>query len=56
VDVQLPHETLPVLLHGLDADVELGRRLLVGLALGDQLQANFSAGWQQPQPPAACLS
>jgi len=37
VDVQLVHQVLPVLLDRLDADVEPGRDLLVGLALGDQL-------------------
>ena len=38
VDVELLHEMLTVLLDGLDADAEFGGRLLVGLALGNQLE------------------
>src|SRR5690348_7036210 len=38
VDVELVHHLLTVLLHGLDADAEVGRNLLVHLALRDELQ------------------
>ena len=38
VDVELVHEMLAVLLDGLDADAERRRHLLVGRALGDELQ------------------
>src|SRR6185503_8021728 len=38
VDVQLAHEILAVLLDRLDADSELGGRLLVGHAFGDELK------------------
>ena len=38
VDIEFFHEVAPMFFHGLDADAQIGRRLLVGLALGDKLQ------------------
>ena len=38
MDVQLGHQVLAVLVHGLEADPQLLRDLLVGFAFGDQLE------------------
>ena len=38
MDVQLGHEVLAMLVHGLETDAQLLRDLLVGFAFGDQLQ------------------
>lgn len=38
VDVELPHEMVPMLLDRLDADAELRCNLLVGFAFGNQLE------------------
>src|SRR6267378_2652815 len=38
MNAQLVHDLLPMFLDGLDADAQLGRDLLVGAPLGDQLQ------------------
>ena len=50
MDVELVHQMLAVLLDRLDADVQLGRDLLVGLALGDQLEDLQLARGQAASP------
>ena len=46
MDAQPVHESLAVSFDGLDADSQFGRDLLVGFALGDQLQ-DFRLAWGQ---------
>ncbi len=38
VDAKLVHEVLPVFFHGFDADVQFSRDLLIGGALGNELE------------------
>ena len=47
VEVELAHEVFAMLLDRLDADPEIGRDLLVGAALGDELKGFHLTGGEQ---------